>query len=150
MKIREATTDDIIDLMPLAVDMHEESRFRVMKFSVEKMDDFLRWCIVNDDCLLIVAETNDGEIAGAFAGFCMEQWFSTDKYACDFALFVHPGYRGSTASWKLISHYVGWAGLKEAKLIQLGISTGVNPDEIGRFYEKLGFKRFGGLYEWGR
>lgn len=150
MRIREAKQDDINDILPMAIEMHAESRYKALKFDVEKTAEFLTWCMLNEDCLLIVAETNTGEIVGGFAGAAMEQWFSNDRYATDFALFVSHQHRGSTAAYKMISHYVGWASLKNAKLIQLGVSTGVHPEETGKFFEAIGFKRYGGLYEWRR
>ena len=149
MKIREAQRDDIPDLMPLAIEMHKESRYSTMDFCVDKTINFLLYCIENPDTNLVaIAENADGDIVGAFAGFAMEHWFSPDKYACDYALFVPPGLRGSSAALHLVSYYVGWAKAKGVpdEFIQLGITTGVEVERTAQFFNALGFKQMGELF----
>lgn len=147
MNIRAARLRDIEYLIPLAIEMHAESRFSILDFDPEKTVEFMAWCIEAEDCILVVAEDDDGDIVGGIAAYAMEQWFSRDKASCDFALFVRPDKRGSAAAVKLISYYVGWAKQKGVKMIQIGLNTGYRVDETGKFYEALGFECIGYLYE---
>lgn len=148
MNIRNATHDDIEHIIPLAVLMHHETRYCAAEFDVEKTVDFLMSCIDGDGFLVIVAESDDGEIVGGFVGFASEMYFSYERNASDLGLYVSPDRRGGHAAVKLISHYTGWAmqnGVKP-EFIQLGNTTGVMLDETGQFFELLGFSKMGELY----
>lgn len=145
--IREATRGDIEEIIGLAFEMHQESRYCVMEFDVEKVVGFLVGCIEHEDYLLLVAEKG-GKIIGGFAGFVMEQWFSHDLFASDFALFVSPDRRGGMVAAQLVKAFTGWAKVKGCKMIQLGISTGVKVKETGKLYERLGYENYGELFEY--
>ncbi|MBU0537474.1 MAG: GNAT family N-acetyltransferase [Gammaproteobacteria bacterium] len=144
--IREATMNDLEHLVLLMFEMHEESRFASLEFDVEKSVRLLTGCILSDDQMLVVYETK-GEIVGGIAAYVVEHLTSLDRIAGDFGLFLAQGSRGGLIAARLVKYFLNWAQLKDAKLTQMGISTGVNVEQTGRLYEALGGKCFGGLYE---
>lgn len=147
MSIRAARIDDLPDVLALAIEMHHESRSSVLSFDDEKTIEMLAWCVDSPDGLLLVAEDDHGEIIGAFAAYCAEQWFSTDKVSSDFGLFVKPSRRGGRAAIKMLGLYSEWAASRGCKMIQLGVTTGVMMDRTARIFELTGFEKVGTLHE---
>lgn len=145
--IREATFDDLEEAILLGYEMHQESRHSVFAYSPERVASFFSQCIVSDDYLFLVEQQQSG-IVGGFIGFCLPQWFSDDLHAGDFALFLKPEARGGTSALRMVKQYTYWAKRKGAKVITLGVSTGVKREETGALYEFCGYRKFGDLYEY--
>lgn len=140
--IRDATPDDLDLLMDIAQAMHQESpRFSKLAFSEAKVLQLYVGLMELPNGLLAVAE-KDGVVVGGVAGIVTEHWFSTDLTANEFAVFILPEHRGGMTAARLVQHYVQWAKAQGAKLIQLGISTGVQPVETAALYRALGLKEF--------
>lgn len=138
--IRLATLDDLDLLMIMAEQMHRESpRFSRLSFNFDKVLALFVRLIERDDCLLLVAE-NDGHIVGALAGFVVPHWFSDDLTANEYGVFVDPMHRGGMVAPRLIKRFVEWSQEKGAKLIQLGISTGIQTEQTVELYKRLGLK----------
>lgn len=139
MKVREMSQGDVYRALSLAAAMHQESWFRHFDFDVNKALSIWdrkvaqpnRWC-------LFVAEDQD-KLVGVFAGCAFEHFFGTDLVASDLILYVDPEHRGSSAAPRLIKAYEQWARGVGVKEIQLGVSTGVQPERTLRLFEKLGF-----------
>ena len=146
MLIRDATFEDLPDVVGLAVEMHAESRFSVLSFNPDKVFDMMNWCIDNRDGLLLIAEDSNGETVGAFAAYSLEHWFSNDRVSCDLGLFVRRDRRGSCAAVKLLKRYVQWAACADCKLIEIGVNTGVNMEKTSTFFEAVGFEKVGALH----
>ena len=147
--LRDATNEDLEHLILLGWEMHQESRFKNMEYSPERVANFLVMNISDPDFLICVAEKN-GEIVGGFIGCVIQQWFSEDLTAADFALFLHPDHRGGMIAARLANRYVYWALEKGVKpeYIQLGISTGVMVEETTKLYEYLRFEKTGALFHY--
>ena len=141
--IRPATTDDLPRLMELANLMHAESRFQAIALVPAKLEATLRLCM--DHGCALVAE-RDGVIVGGFIGVAVEYFFSRERMASDLALFVEPNKRGGFIAAGLIRAFKAWAARQGVKHIEIGVSTGVHPEQTGALFEKLGLKRQGALY----
>lgn len=147
MSIRAATIEDVPRLVELGQAMHSESpRFSRLTFDADKLAAFLGSAVNAPHVLVLVAE-RDGQIVGGFVGLAMEHWASRDLVATDLALFIDPGKRGGLMASRLLRAYLDWAELRGAKLIQCGITTGVEELATGRLYEALGLSRCGVIYE---
>lgn len=145
--IRPATLIDVPRLVELAEQMHGESRFASLAFDADKMAATLAALAGGAGCLL-VAE-HDGQIIGGFAGWCAEHFFSREKTAGDFGLFVQPDRRGGIAAARLLQAFVAWAreqGVAD-QWIQAGITTGVHIEATTRLYRSIGFAPIGTVFE---
>jgi hypothetical protein len=67
-------------------------------------------------------------------------WFSDDLVASEFGVFLLPEHRGGTAVVRLIREFIRWAQEKGAKMIQIGVSTGVKTGETAALYKAIGLK----------
>lgn len=140
--IRPATVDDLDLLMEIAVAMHAESpRYSKLALSLTKMLNLFVFLMDNPDGLLIVAE-RDGAVIGGVAGMVAQHWFSEELIAQEYAVFLLPEHRGGMAAARLVKEFIAWGQSKGAKMIQLGISTGVHVEETAALYRALGLKQF--------
>lgn len=146
MIIRPATFKDIDQMVELGLEMHQESRFKLLEYHPDKTALSMRLMLDKPDHLVLVAEI-DGLIIGGFAGYALEHWCSHDRVAGDYFLFISQQFRGGTLALRLVRAYMEWAqeqGVKR-ELIGLGISTGVLTARTQRLYERLGFEATGTL-----
>lgn len=145
--IRPATPADIPAMLALGEAMHAESRYGRLGWCAPKVCGLLDHLIASDDGLALVAE-RDGVIVGGFLGMVSEHYFSRDKVATDFALFIAPDRRGGLAAPRLLQAYREWAQARGAVSVQVGVTTGVNTETTARLFERGGFARVGVLFEY--
>ncbi|TYL43910.1 GNAT family N-acetyltransferase [Dickeya sp. ws52] len=146
--IRPATKDDIPALVALGLQMHHESRYRVFSFDEEKCTALAEQLIDVPFGVVLVAE-HGGVIVGWMGGGIAEQWFSHDRLAFEYGVFISKEHRGGSAGCRLVKAFIQWAKDTGATEIRMGITTGVNEDRTGALYQKLGFARAGQLYSMG-
>lgn len=143
--IRQATTADVPALVALGERMHKESSFSSMRFSREKVYKRLV-TLVQADYGFAVAVEQEGRVVGGMVGAVFEDWYTTDKVATDFALFLEPEFRNGITAARLVSRFVSWAKASGAKQIRPGVSTGEVGAGAERLYEHFGFRRVGALF----
>lgn len=147
MKFRNAMPVDIDRIVELGGMMHRESRFRDRNFNHEKVAALvLRMMRQTENCLVIVATTDDGFIIGGLMGMVVEDWFGDDRVVQDLALFIDPEQRGYMAATHLIAAFSEWAQSMGCVETEMGVNTGINPERTGRMFEAVGFRRVGLLY----
>lgn len=147
MRIRPPVVEDIETLVEMGLRMHSESAYAFLPYEGAKVrrlirsyvDDSVRQCA-------LVAEV-DHRLVGMLGGYLTEYFFCSEVVACDMVLFVDQPYRRGPAAVRLIRGFRDWARERGAHELCLAISTNVNADETGRFYERLGFTRVGGVYK---
>lgn len=129
--------------------MHQESSYKRMSYSLERVAESFVQFMESDNYLFLVVE-KDSRLIGGFIGFIHTQWFSDELIAGDLALFVEPGMRGGVCAAQMINRFCKWANAQgvEKHNIQLGITTGVKVEETTRLYEKLGFMRSGTIFNY--
>lgn len=140
--LRTATAQDIPEIVELGRMMHFESRYSHLDFSPKKFADLLEAVIPQGLTFLV----EDGcRIVGLFVGLAAEHFFGHDMSSYDFLTYVIPERRGRIG-YLLTKEYIRRAKALKVKDICIGISTGIDIDTTGRFYERLGFSRIGGSY----
>ena len=147
MRIRQIIYEDVDEVIEMGIRMHDESNYAFLPFDREKVRELIM-TYVNDfetQCGLVAEEGNF--LLGMFGGFLTDYYFCNEKLACDMVLFIDKKYRGSSAARRLIRAFRDWAIMRGAREICLGISSNVNTDRTGRFYESLGFTRVGAIYK---
>lgn len=146
--IREANEHDIPELVALGRQMHGESpRWGVLTFDEARLETTLRSLIGSPMGFVWVAEDSAGEVIGGMVAVVCEHWCSADRVASDLALFMRMDCRGSIAPARLLRAYRAWAHEQGAKLVQVGVTTGVHADLTASMMERVGFRRCGVLLE---
>ena len=141
--IRLFNEEDFPELLRLGKMMHEESNFRTLDFIDSKLIEIGKRCINTPNDYLGILNENNGEINGMFIGYITPFFFSDQKIATDFVLFINPEHRGGTLAIRFILEYEKWAKENNAKQIKLGIYTGVNEYRTSELYKHLGYKHSG-------
>ena len=144
--IREATIDDIHNILPLSslfskslgVGLFEE------KYSDRHAATLLASCVNNG--VLLVAERDD-KIVGVAGGIISNNiWNPTVKQIDEIIYFVLPEHRNTTVAYRLIKGY-------GSAIQKLDVHTGTmklmhNSPDIGKHYAKLGFNELETSYVW--
>ena len=142
LKVRRATTEDLIPVFKLFLAMHQETDFRNITLDPEKTLHGAN-AYINSGTMFVV---DDGsQIVGMMAGCKRDPWFSQEQYASEELLYVSPEYRGTRAAYLLLKAFMGWAESEGVSHIRAGVSTGTG-DSAERLYEHFGMKRMGGNY----
>ena len=143
--IRPATEDDIQEIVKIGRLMHQESdEYREISYDDEKVQESMLGLLKCGGVIFLYER--DGELRGGLAGSIGEFWFSREKIAGDFALFIKPEHRQGMIAVKLILAFQSWAKQLGAKRIQMGVTTGVHAEQTGRLYQSLGMRYAGLLF----
>ena len=127
--------------MELAAAMHAESpRYSKLEFSAEKMANLFVNLIQREQSFILVVE-RDNILVGMICAIISEHFFSHDLIATDLLIFITPEHRGGALAKSLINMYIAWAKENGAKLIQLGVSTGIHADRTTKLYESIGLQQ---------
>lgn len=149
MKLRQATYEDIDNMVELGRKVYTESRFTYLEYDINKLKQGLENLIMlheKGSHLCLLAENTQGAIIGGFVGGLEEYFFTSDKSANSILIWVDPQYRGSSAALKFIDVFKQWAIKKGAKEINIVVSSGVRIGSTDRFVRRLGFTQTGGNY----
>jgi GNAT superfamily N-acetyltransferase len=147
MLIRPAREEDIDALVEMGARMHAEGYYSFLRYDREKVRRLMRSCIddIENQCGFVAEHGN--VIVGMLGGYLTDYFFCDERLACDWILFVDREWRGSSAAARLIKAFRNWASGRAAQEICLGVSTNVDTERVGRFYEKMGLTRVGGVYK---
>lgn len=144
--IRVATEEDICRIVELGEILHQESdEYRDIQYDRGKVTETMLG-LINSGGVVFLYESG-GVILGGIAGGMSEFWFSRERIAGDFSLFVHPDHRNGMIAVKLSLAFHNWARLMGARRVQMGITTGINTEGTGRLYQSLGMRMSGLLFQ---
>ena len=138
--IRLIEKKDIPSLVLIAKDMHGESVYSHLDFSVESVVELCEFIIDNPETQLGLVVIKDGSVVGFAGGFVCRHTFGNDLTSGDYGIYLNKEHRKGMAGVKLIKSYTSWALSKGVKEPMLGISAGINDDRAGRLYTRLGYK----------
>ena len=94
-----------------------------------------------------LALSGEDEVCGVLFGYTTRSITSGRVMAFDDGFYVLPAYRGSSAACRLMQAYEDWAGAeRDAEQIAVCVSSGIRPEQAGRFLNKLGYDAQGVVY----
>jgi len=114
---------------------------RTMSFIVDAMTR-------KDMFLKVIAREEDDVAVGGIICFVEQIVTSDDLQAYDLTIMLDEEHRGRCLPQiiELVSDYKVWARKQGAKIIKLGVSSGINIDRAATFFERLGFSRIGSMH----
>ncbi len=147
MIIRPIREEDLEQILEMGVRMHGEGAYSFLPFDRDKVRSFILSYVEDHETQCgLVAEENQ-KIIGMFGGYITPYFFCNEFVACDMVLFVDEAFRGSAAAPGMIRAFQKWAKDHGASEICLGISTNLDTERTGKFYERMGMSFVGGLYK---
>lgn len=135
--------ENIRDALFLGEKMHKESAYADMPFDLETAAQSIYSMLIQSDHGFGLIAYKDTNPVGLIAGALATHYFGPGLYAYDFAWYVTPKQRGSSIAVRLLKKFEKWAKDKGAMEIHLGVTTGVNPDQTAKIFEKMGYKYVG-------
>lgn len=120
--------------------MAAEGRLSVFNFSEKKVRAHLDLCL--REGILQVVDLGHS-IGGGVAGILSAPWYSDDKIAVEFGIYLREDLRGSTYAPRLVNSFARWAKNAGAREAILAITTGVLVSETEDLYNALGFETIG-------
>ena len=146
LEIRPSLPDEFFHLEKLIPQISQETRFRDRPISLDKLKELYDWQYSGViSCICYLALENE-ECIGFGAFSVNPSFFGHDLTATDLLLYVIPEKRGSTVAMRILKEYEKWAISQNVTEISLGISTGINVENTGKFYEMLGYRKESILY----
>lgn len=141
VEIRLATSDDAKVLLALGHRMRNEGpNFLKLDFSLEKAATVIDKLIANSG---ILVACKNGHIVGLLAFIVIEHLWGYDKIASDVAIFVDPAHRGCSAFVRLIRIFEVIAAERGAKMLELGVSAGIDNGKTAEMFTALGYHHHG-------
>jgi len=146
MKILIATDHHVMPVLDLARCMAKEtSTYREFDFEEEKARLFITDHVNNTGRLMLVAQTDQGELVGAFLATATETYFGRDIVTQDDAFYVLPEHRGKGTLAQFLMAYHQWAETLKPKYIYLGVTLGINDERTVEALKQAGYEPFGTL-----
>lgn len=148
--LRDAHDYEVDILTKKAGEVWSEMVYGHMKFDHEKTANALCGAILKQPgwFLRVIAHRHSEEVVGALLGICEEALCSKDKMATDVTIMVDATHRGHCTRQviELLQEFRDWGIREDAKIIKIGVSSGINMDKFSLFMEKLGFARVGAIH----
>ena len=147
MIIRLPKYEDVDQLIEMGARMHAESAYAFLPYDREKVRRLIVSCIEDPETQCGVVAEEDYILVGMIGGYLADYFFCDEMVACDILLFIDQKYRGGFTAARLIRGFEKWAVARGAREVCLGVSTNINIESTGKFYERMGFTRVGGVYK---
>ncbi len=151
MNIRFATAEDIDACIAIGRRLQQLTRFARYPYEPDRVRQQLGRLIDigqhgrHSHCLLL-AEADDGQLAGGLIGCIESHLFSTLPVASVIVYGVLPERRMSGGGLRLMKAFVAWARQRGALEVNAGINSALDTGRSERFLQKIGFVRTGGNY----
>lgn len=142
--IRVATIEDVPRIADIGAMMHAESpEYRDIEYDRDKVAQTMIGLIEHG---VVFLYESGGEIRGGVAGGLSEFWFSRERIAGDFSLFVLPEHRQGMIAVRLVLAFKAWAKMRGARRVTMGITTGIHEEATAQLYLSTGMRRNGLLF----
>lgn len=145
MRVKICTPEMFPALVPLMIEFHKEHEHLLPSaLNIGKAARYVGSYI--EDGKVFVVETNEG-IVGSIALKPIAYWFSDEQFLQEGWFYVHPSARRSRAAPLLIKAAKEYAQELDLRL-QVGLHLGDEGDRKGKFLERNGFAKLGGVYSY--
>lgn len=146
-KVRDAENHEVFRLTEICESVLQESTtYRHMEFSREKTANFIMDGILKrPNTFLRIIVDEDNKPVGGIMCIIEDCPFGPHKQAYDVTVMIDKEHRGKCLPQlvQIINEYKAWATAEGAKIIKLGISSGLNIDKASDFLERMGFAHIG-------
>lgn len=146
--IREATTDDVADIIVLLnIGAEEYPIYGRYGFNIEKTARSLFRIIESPTDFVFVADGQDGSVVGLIVGVVYEFGFCDATFGTDLVLYVHPDHRNGAIGLRLWDGFMKRMHELDVNEIRSGSTVGGDSTSIERLLVRNGFEKRGVLYD---
>jgi GNAT superfamily N-acetyltransferase len=149
--VRDALEIEVFQLTDISERVLKESpTYTHMSYDKEKSANYIYGAIAKQPgwFLRVIAEKSSGRLIGGILCFCETVVYGPDKQAYDVTIMIDEEHRGKCTKQivQIIEEYKEWALKEGAKVIKMGVSSGLNIEKASLFFEKLGYKQIGAMH----
>jgi len=142
--IRLATYADIPTIIEIGQNVIDRSKTYNVRVDPKQAAYMIRRAINDKKMDVFIAQKAD-HVVGFLIALKDEYWFAKKHYATDLAFCVLPEH-ADQGVW-LLRRFIRWCKQNSIENIQLGLSTGLDPQgRTGKLYESHGLTLVGGIY----
>lgn len=143
--IREAKLSELFQIMEMHVALKNESpNYKDLEYAPEQHFQFIKWLFDDEDGLILVND-EEGTITGFVLAGLTKYFFSNEKFAQEYTVYVSPAYRKGRTGLRLIRAMEKWAEDKGVKEVKIGTTVGLQSERYIAFLESIGYERLGAL-----
>jgi GNAT superfamily N-acetyltransferase len=130
--IRKALLTDVAELKVLTDRMLAHTGLGVA--TTEKIK-----ALVTSPKSLVLLAFDDNKLIGYTCGILHESVFNDRLRVSDIGVYVDRNYRAGSLAKRLIDQLEQWSKTQGAEELWLGQTTGDNPDQVVKYYNRLGY-----------
>jgi GNAT superfamily N-acetyltransferase len=146
MELRRYIRSDIPFLVDTLQEYLQGTAYAKVPFSAKRLTTLLESNVRNDLFFTMLAVDEESNIVGGITAYLMKYIFSEESYADEMCFFILPGHRSLKLARQMIESYVEWAKRRKVWEVRMSTTSGVQPEEYGKFLEVMGFKNIGQFY----
>ncbi|MGB1651599.1 MAG: GNAT family N-acetyltransferase [Acidimicrobiales bacterium] len=142
---RRATPYDLTGIVKLGEEMHQETAFSNIEFSVERTASEAMRCIMSGNYFANIAE-KDGEIVGLLFGYLEKPFFTEQVAGYDCVWYVSRKVRNTMVGPRLLKQFEAWTKMHGGSIVFTTLGSNFKPERVGKMMERMGFEHQGGFY----
>lgn len=139
----KVTSEDAFKIVEIGEKFMTEGRFKDHEYNPKGVLGILEATVLRPDKAFCAF---DDQYRGLILMGISQHYFSTYKWATDFAFFVLPEYRGGTLAVRLLREAEKWAKENGASELTILHNTGIKTDTSERFFNGVGYETKGHIF----
>lgn len=145
MKVEVATPEDAAEIAALGRVLHDTSAYARVPYNEPKVEALMRSLAAGAGVVFVVRK--DGAIVGGIAGGVAPWWFSDELHGYEYSFFIAPEHANGITAMRLMTSLRLWCKARGARVLRVGITTGIHQDKTAELYRLMGFREIGPLFE---
>ena len=143
MRVEEAKIDEIEKIIDLGEFFVEESpSLSLMTYSRDVFEKFCKHMITHKDNCMFLLKDKD-KILGILTGGLKSRIGSEEKSLSEYIFYVHKSARKHGGGKELMDRFCKWGKDRNAKTVEIGATSDIDPKKADAYMQKMGFKYMG-------
>lgn len=147
--VRDAHVEEVDEIAAIVGEVWNETIYAPLSFDHNMCANMMMGAILKQSgwFLRIIADRQSGKAVGGLLAWCGLLHCSHDKVAHDVAMMIQLQHRGRCVRQflQLVEEYKMWALADGAKIVKIGVSSGLKIDAFVELFERVGWKRTGAI-----
>ena len=145
MKVQVATPEDAPEIAALGRRLHDSSAYAGISYNEPKVEALMRELAAGAGVVFVVR--SEGRIVGGIAGGVGAWWFSDEMHGFEYSFFITPEHANGFAAMRLVAALRIWCKERGARVVRMGITTGIHQEHTAKLYRLIGMRDVGQLFE---
>lgn len=140
---RRIRVEDVLRVVELLEQLHNDSRYKSLTFDAPKLTELLAASALAEDMTTLLCVNDSNTIIGAIGGITIQPGFAKERIAYKQFFVLDPSHRGFIQAKLLLRAFENWARSCGATMCNLFIDYGPQDEGVAKLCERAGFVRQG-------